>query len=289
MSKKYNLDDLDDETNIDIKILLKNKKSSKGPFYAVKNGRKNGIYYTWNECKLQINNFSKAEYKKFDNIEDANIYIKENKINKIDLDIINDPLTIHIYTDGASIKTNDITITSYAIYFDNNDKRNVANLIEGSNNKAELYAIIEAIKIIKDEDKNIIIFSDSEYAIKCLTSYGEKLSKINFVSNKPNIQLIKEGYNLILNYPNIKLKHIKAHTNNTDIYSIGNKNADELANNILATHEDFYNLKFDFGKYKDKTFEYVYKNHIDYFEWLLKNNNNNYHSKLFYEIRTKLL
>ena len=309
MSKKYNLDDLDEETNIDLKILSKHKKSSKGPYYAVRVGRINGIYNTWNECKLQIDGFSNAEYKKFDYIEDAKKYIKIGKNNQkddklIDNDynektlikdknennhiiLLDDPTTIYIYTDGAHIKMNDISITSYAIYFGDGDNRNVANLIEGTINKAELYAIIEAIKIIKDENKNVIIFSDSIYAIKCLTDYSLKLSKKNFISNKSNIELIKEGYNLMTKYPNIKLQHIKAHTNNTDKYSIGNKNADELANNALTKHEDFYNLKFNFGRYKDKTFEYVYNNDKNYFEWL-KKENKNYMINLFYEIRTKL-
>ena len=34
-------------------------------YYAVKNGRKIGIFETWDECKAQVEGFSGAEYKSF--------------------------------------------------------------------------------------------------------------------------------------------------------------------------------------------------------------------------------
>lgn len=32
-------------------------------YYAVKKGKMPGIYYSWNECKTQVDGFSGAEYK----------------------------------------------------------------------------------------------------------------------------------------------------------------------------------------------------------------------------------
>lgn len=40
-------------------------------FYAVKNGRKPGIYESWEECKAQVDGFSGAEYKSFAKRDDA--------------------------------------------------------------------------------------------------------------------------------------------------------------------------------------------------------------------------
>ena len=40
-------------------------------YYAVKNGRKIGIFETWDECKEQVSGFSGAEYKSFTKKEDA--------------------------------------------------------------------------------------------------------------------------------------------------------------------------------------------------------------------------
>ncbi|EEU20935.1 ribonuclease H family protein [Lactobacillus mulieris] len=44
-------------------------------FYAVKKGRKIGIFRTWDECKEQVNGFSGAEYKSFSNILEASQYL----------------------------------------------------------------------------------------------------------------------------------------------------------------------------------------------------------------------
>ncbi|EFG55038.1 ribonuclease [Lactobacillus amylolyticus] len=48
-------------------------------FYAVKKGRKPGIYRNWDEAKAQVDGFSGAEYKSFAQITDATDYLNWNK------------------------------------------------------------------------------------------------------------------------------------------------------------------------------------------------------------------
>ncbi len=43
--------------------------------YAVKNGRKTGIFSIWDECKRQVDGFKSAEYKSFTNMDDAEKYL----------------------------------------------------------------------------------------------------------------------------------------------------------------------------------------------------------------------
>ena len=50
-------------------------KTVKGAFYAVKAGRKTGVFTTWEECEAQVKGFSGAEYKKFDTMEEANDFL----------------------------------------------------------------------------------------------------------------------------------------------------------------------------------------------------------------------
>lgn len=45
--------------------------------YAVKVGRHPGIYDTWDECKVEIDGFSKAEFKGFSSRKDAEAYLNE--------------------------------------------------------------------------------------------------------------------------------------------------------------------------------------------------------------------
>lgn len=46
-------------------------------YYAVKKGRKTGIFYSWDECKLQVAGFSDAKYKSFESEAEANKYLEE--------------------------------------------------------------------------------------------------------------------------------------------------------------------------------------------------------------------
>ena len=48
--------------------------------------------------------------------------------------------------------------------------------------------------------------------------------------NIKNIELVKQGYTLFQTYPHVQLIHVKAHTGGQDILSVGNDNADRLAN-----------------------------------------------------------
>ena len=44
-------------------------------YYAVKKGRKPGIYGTWAECETQVKGFSGAVYKKFNSLKEAESFI----------------------------------------------------------------------------------------------------------------------------------------------------------------------------------------------------------------------
>ena len=49
-------------------------------FYAVKIGRKPGIYLTWDECKQQVDKFKGAVYKSFNSKDEAKVFLEEKKI-----------------------------------------------------------------------------------------------------------------------------------------------------------------------------------------------------------------
>lgn len=70
--------------------------------YAVKNGRKNGVFETWEECKEQVLNFPNAQYKSFTNIDEAYQYITNQPITiKEDDTELEDVLPYTAYTDGS--------------------------------------------------------------------------------------------------------------------------------------------------------------------------------------------
>lgn len=144
-----------------------------------------------------------------------------------------------VYTDGACSNNGKSNSSSgIGIYFGDNDNRNVSKKLSGiqTNNTAELTAIIETYFIIKNDilnNKNIVIVTDSKYSLLCLSSYGLKCHKNNWIKNIPNKSLVKQIFDLYHNLSNVKFMHILAHTNNNNIHSIGNSKADELATNAI--------------------------------------------------------
>ena len=206
--------------------------------YAVANGRKKGVFTDWNECKNQIDGFENPVFKKFDNYSDASSFVES----------FSD--TIYVYTDGACINNGeDNARAGIGIYFSKNNPLNLSKELLSSdfkskltNNIAELMAAIEAIKLIKETPfKNKIIVSDSEYMIKCATTYAKKLEANNWKTSNdkkpPNLELVKILYELT-NAHNIKYMHVMAHTNNKDRHSIGNYYADLYANNSIDNRSE---------------------------------------------------
>ncbi|MDO5649196.1 MAG: ribonuclease H family protein [Gallicola sp.] len=51
-------------------------------FYAVRKGRKTGVFGTWDECKAQVAGFKGAEYKKFSSLEEAENFISGGQEEK---------------------------------------------------------------------------------------------------------------------------------------------------------------------------------------------------------------
>jgi ribonuclease HI len=172
----------------------------------------------------------------------SSFFIENKNQNENKQDIKNDIFIpdYYVYTDGAcSNNGKENALAGIGIFFGINDIRNISKKIEGkqTNNIAELTAIIETYNIIENDIKNgkrVIIVTDSEYAIKCVSSYGKKCCEKGWKKDIPNKELVKNAYEIYKDKINIQFMHIKSHTNNIDIHSIGNDNADKLANMAIG-------------------------------------------------------
>jgi ribonuclease HI len=198
-------------------------------------------------CPLFVSNIQKSNIKE-DTKEKIihNCFMKDKKDNFIVEKLDSKQLTPkkYVYTDGACIHNGKkYAKAGIGIFFGPNDKRNVSERITGkqTNNAAELEAILMVFEILDKEIKKgeeYVIMTDSEYAIKCMKSYGYKLALKNWKTDKPipNIEKVKAGFLLFQNYPNVKLEHVRAHTGKKDAHSIGNEWADKLATASIQTH-----------------------------------------------------
>lgn len=145
-----------------------------------------------------------------------------------------------IYTDGAcSHNGSKNAKAGLGVHFSPNNKikiddvsLNVIPLSERpTNNIAELMAIETALLKCREHKINIpiVIFTDSDYSIKCIKHWYPNWLKNNNLSGKKNIDILKRINNLL---PlNLEFIHIRAQhdTKLEDEHSIGNKMADQLA------------------------------------------------------------
>ena len=225
--------------NIKSKTTIKDdfNTNKKEIFYAVRVGRVPGLYKTWNECVEQIKHFPNQQFKKFMTRKEALDYV-QNKLIDIDYDNHYDDSILNVYTDGSSYHNGKPDCkASYGVYFAEDDIRNESGLVlEGpSNNSGELMGILRAIELI-NEDEEAVIHTDSAYGIKCVSDYGQKMKKLGYPKEIPNINIIKKLILSLENKPNIKFHHLNSHTNKTDKHSIGNDRVDKMATDVLKDY-----------------------------------------------------
>lgn len=213
--------------------------------YAVAKGRKTGIFNSWDECEEQVKGLSGAKFKSFKLEKDANEFIK--LYNEKEESIINETTNeqtpdkkrkieheqdyfqkksksyLHIYTDGACSKNG----TKYAkagigVYFEGSEYKDVSERISGiqTNNRAELSAILKALQIVK-YDENIIIYTDSEYAINGITGVNRIHKNTDLFASILEIRKKRTG--------DVTFVKVQGHSGNQD----GNYIADALASKSL--------------------------------------------------------
>ena len=151
---------------------------------------------------------------------------------------------INAFTDGAcSNNGKQNAKAGIGIFFEENDPRNVSRRVDGkqTNNTAELTAIVVVFDILREDieqGKKIVIHSDSEYSINCMTKWGVKWAQDNWSKKTiKNLELVKKGYELFQQFPNVSISHVKAHTESMDQLSVGNRGADRLANESIGLQE----------------------------------------------------
>ena len=99
-----------------------------------------------------------------------------------------------------------------------------------TNNRAELSAIEEALRLCKENNisNKIMIYTDSEYSINSITLWYPDWLMKNKLKDKKNVDLLQTIHQLYSEL-DVKFKHIRSHTGLTDEHSKGNDIADRLA------------------------------------------------------------
>lgn len=158
-------------------------------YYAVKEGRKTGIYLTWDECKEQVMGYSNAVYKSFNNEEDAKAFINNNTKK------VNNDCSLLAYVDGSyNIKTKEygygcIILQGQEVIAEFYDKGNKENYASMRNVAGEILGSLAAIKYACEHNyPSICIYYDYEGIEK----WADGLWKANKEATKQYVEKIKE-------------------------------------------------------------------------------------------------
>lgn len=183
------------------------------PFYAVKVGRKPGIYNSWKECQEQINGFSKASFHKFNTIEECESFLATpvSGINRINDIASNKEIDDNIqfpcgFIDGSCIKDKVVSYGGFICLDNFDDKIIIQGQVTDKDKKrsmniaGELCGCIELIKKaieLKIEELNIYydyvgieLFATGEWNSGVLVAKDYKMF-IDSVKNKIKLNFIK--------------------------------------------------------------------------------------------------
>lgn len=215
-------------------------------YYAVKKGRKPGVYRTWADCKKQVDGFSGAIYKSFLTKEEAETFVgtKNNfatKIEKMNTSLKSDSTIVDIeealekamdkivvaYVDGSYHNgTKEFSYGAVIAYageeFHFSEKVEDPSLVSMRNVAGEIKGSECAMRFAMEHNcEKVYIYHDYEGIAKwCL---GE------WKTNKEGTRAYKEFYDSIKDKIEIHFVKVKGHSN--DRY---NDLADKLAKQALG-------------------------------------------------------
>ena len=219
-------------------------------FYAVRKGRKPGIYSTWSECEAQVKGVSKAEYKSFRKRADAESYLQGNEISNFQkkssssatLRGWKDP-DILLFTDGGSrnhgnhagdhVHADDKAAWAFLIRRDGHNVRGTGGEYGATNNRMELMALRNALKVLGQRGWNrekINATLDSRYVLQAiqknwLQSWKQNGWHKSSGETVANQALWQEIDRLLPYFPQIKFIWTKGHADNK-----GNVIVDQMLN-----------------------------------------------------------
>lgn len=152
---------------------------------------------------------------------------------------------MRVFTDGAcSHNGKPGAKAGYAVWFpDHPDwsiSKRVPNDQSQTNQRGELSAIHEAVKILTEKgylDEDIVIYTDSDYSINCLTKWLPGWKSRNWKTSEGkdvlHRDLIEETSGRLSKFKSYRFHHVRAHTGGGDDLSKNNDVVDRMARSSI--------------------------------------------------------
>ncbi|GAA6112785.1 ribonuclease H family protein [Apilactobacillus apinorum] len=217
-------------------------------FYAVKKGKKPGIYNTWPDCQKQVNGFPGAEYKSFKTKNEALIYMGEKTTSTSRTTASSN--AIQLFSDGGSrnhgnklgqhVKKDDKAAWAYLIINHGQKDFDSAGELGATNNKMEVLGLVNGLKKLIQtgcQDQAIDVILDSKYVLDavtkgCLTSWKRRGWKKSDGTVIKNLAEFKELDQLLPQFSRLSFSWTKGHATND-----GNNFVDQLLNQTMDKME----------------------------------------------------
>lgn len=175
----------------------------KQKFYVVWNGRTKGIFDNWDECRRSVEGYPDPKYKSFDNYTDAVVafekssrnYISQKNSEKKNISVgktISEgkPVLNAIAVDAAC-SGNPGRMEYRGVDFQTNEEIFHGGPFEdGTNNIGEFLAIVHALAMLKKQNSNKIIYTDSMTALSWVKNKKTKTKLEPTLHNKKVFELI---------------------------------------------------------------------------------------------------
>ncbi|MDV6378204.1 ribonuclease H family protein [Sporosarcina sp. GW1-11] len=182
-------------------------------YYAVKQGKKTGIFTTWDECKQNVHGYPGAEYKSFINKAEAENYlhgVQEDEVIKDQVDEVDSDVVA--YVDGSFNKESNEFSYGAVIFYEGeqlhfNEKFNDPELVSMRNVAGEIKGAEKAMAFsIEQGAKTLSLHYDYEGIAKWCT--GE------WKATKPGTINYKNYYDGIKKDLQIRFVKVKSHSGN---------------------------------------------------------------------------
>jgi len=165
--------------------MAKNKK-----YYVVWVGRAPGIYQTWEECKAQVHQFEQARFKSFTSKEEAELAYSQSFVSKSSSKEKSSKNTILTTSDSPIYPSWSVDAACAGnpgkMEYRGVDTQSKEEIFKfgpfelGTNNIGEFLAIVHALALMKKENLNYPIYSDSATGISWIK---QKKAKSNLIKN----------------------------------------------------------------------------------------------------------
>lgn len=217
-------------------------------FYAVKSGRKTGIFDTWKECEEQVRGFSSAVYKSFTSLEAARDFLAEGDSPQVEPEnttshvfesqtqyVQNSQEKAIAYVDGSFDGKSNVYGSGAVLFycgekFAYSKAGNDEKLLGMRNVAGEILAAQAVMKYCISKG---IKYLDIYYDYQGIEAWADGSWKTNRLGTREYKRFCDEAFQKL----NVKFIKVKAHSN--DVY---NDEADSLAKKSIEEYIAEYDV-----------------------------------------------